>query len=103
MNSIIGWKRNTNIKNNFIMEKKYGKFYVIANKKTGKFYKENACIKHGEFAIKLTSTTLEEATKHKTLADAKKVINFVEDKTTLKLWREETITVAEIAYEINYL
>jgi hypothetical protein len=46
---------------------------------------------------------LEEATKHKTLADAKKVINFVEDKTTLKLWREETITVAEIAYEINYL
>lgn len=85
------------------MENKYGKFYVIANKKTGKFYKENACIKHGEFAIKLTSTTLEEATKHKTLNDAKKVINFVEDKTTLKLWREETITVAEIVYEINYL
>jgi hypothetical protein len=85
------------------MEKKYGKFYVIANKKTGKFYKENACIKHGEFAIKLTSTPLEEATKHKTLDDAKKVINFVEDKTTLKLWREETITVAEIVYEINYL
>lgn len=79
------------------------KFYLIANKKTGKFYKENACIKHGEFAIKLTSTTLEEATKHKTLNDAKKVINFVEDKTTLKLWREETITVAEIVYEINYL
>jgi hypothetical protein len=79
------------------------KFYLIANKKTGKFYKENACIKHGEFAIKLTSTTLEEATKHKTLDDAKKVINFVEDKTTLKLWREETITVAEIVYEINYL
>ena len=79
------------------------KFYLIANKKTGKFYKENACIKHGEFAIKLTSTTLEEATKHKTLNDAKKVINFVEDKTTLKLWREETITVAEISYEINYL
>lgn len=79
------------------------KFYVIANKKTGKFYKENACIKHGEFAIKLTSTTLEEATKHKTLEDAKKVINFVEDKTTLKLWREGTITVAEIVYEINYI
>lgn len=85
------------------MEKKTCKFYVIANKKTGKFYKENACIKHGEYAIKLTSTTLEEATKHKTLNDAKKVINFVEDKTTLKLWREETITVAEIVYEINYL
>ena len=62
------------------------KFYMIANKKTGKFYKENACIKHGEYAIKLTSTTLEEATKHKTLEDAKNVINFVEDKTTLKLW-----------------
>ena len=84
------------------MEKKSGKFYVIANKKTGKFYKENACIKHGEFAIKLTSTTLEEASKHKTLEDAKKVINFVEDKTTLKLWREGTITVSEVLYEINY-
>ena len=79
------------------------KFYMIANKKTGKFYKENACIKHGEFAIKLTSTTLEEATKHKTLEDAKKVINFVEDKTTLKLWREGNITVAEVQYEVNYL
>lgn len=85
------------------MEKKYGKFYMIANKKTGKFYKENACIKHGEFAIKLTSTTLEEATKHKTLEDAKNVINFVEDKTALKLWREGTITVAEIVCEINYI
>ena len=85
------------------MEKKTGKFYVIANKKTGKFYKENACIRHGEFAIKLTSTTLEEATKHKTLNDAKKVINFVEDKTTYKLWREGTITVAEVLYEISYL
>ena len=85
------------------MEKKSGKFYLIANKKTGKFYKENACIKHGEYAIKLTSTTLEEATKHKTLEDAKKVINFVEDKTTLKLWREGTITVSEVLYEINYL
>ena len=79
------------------------KFYLIANKKTGKFYKENACIKHGEYAIKLTSTTLEEATKHKTLEDAKNVINFVEDKTTLKLWREGIITVAEVLYEVNYL
>jgi hypothetical protein len=78
------------------------KFYLIANKKTGKFYKENACIKHGEYAIKLTSTTLEEATKHKTLDDAIKVMNFVEDKTALKLWREGTITVAEIQYEVNY-
>lgn len=79
------------------------KFYMIANKKTGKFYKENACIKHGEYAIKLTSTTLEEATKHKTLEDAKKVINFVDDKITLKLWREGTITVSEVKYEVNYL
>lgn len=78
------------------------KFYMIANKKTGKFYKENACIKHGEYAIKLTSTTLEDATKHKTLDDAIKVMNFVEDKTALKLWREGTITVAEIQYEVNY-
>jgi hypothetical protein len=84
------------------MEKKCGKFYLIANKKTGKFYKENACIKHGEYAIKLTSTTLEEATKHKTLDDAIKVMNFVEDKTALKLWREGTITVADIQYEVNY-
>ena len=78
------------------------KFYLIANKKTGKFYKENACIKHGEYAIKLTSTTLEEATKHKTLYDAIKVMNFVEDKTALKLWREGTIKVAEVQYEVNY-
>lgn len=85
------------------MEKKSGKFYVIANKKTGKFYKENACIKHGEYAIKLTSTTLEEASKHKTLDDAIKVMNFVEDKNTLKLWREGTISVSEVLYEINYL
>ena len=85
------------------MEKKTGKFYVTANKKTGKFYKENACIKHGEFAIKLTSATLEEASKHKTLDDAIKVMNFVEDKTTLKLWREGIINVAEISYEINYI
>lgn len=85
------------------MEKKSGKFYLIANKKTGKFYKENACIKRGEFAIKLTSTTLEEATKHKTLEDAKNVINFVEDKTTIKLWQEGIITAAEIQYEVNYL
>lgn len=76
---------------------------MIANKKTGKFYKENACIKHGEHAIKLTSTTLEDATKHKTLEDAKNVINFIEDKTTLKLWREGIITVAEVLYEVNYL
>lgn len=76
---------------------------MIANKKTGKLYKENACIKHGEFAIKLTSTTLEEATKHKTLDDAKKMINFVEDKITLKLWREGTIIVSEVLYEVNYL
>ena len=79
------------------------KFYMIANKKTGKFYKENACIKHGEYAIKLTSTTLEDATKYKTLEDAKNVINFVEDKTTLKLWREGIITVAEVLYGVNYL
>lgn len=85
------------------MGKKSGKFYVIANKKTGKFYKENACIKHGEYAIKLTSTTLEEASKHKTLDDAIKVMNFVEDKNTLKLWREGTISVSEVLYEINYL
>lgn len=85
------------------MEKKSGKFYVIANKKTGKFYKENACIKHGEYAIKLTSTKLEEASKHKTLDDAIKVMNFVEDKNTLKLWREGTISVSEVLYEINYL
>ena len=85
------------------MEKKYGNFYSIANKKTGKFYKENACIKHGEYAIKLTSTTLEEAKKYKTSEDAKNVINFVEDKTILKLWREGTITVAEVKYEVNYL
>lgn len=84
------------------MEKKSGKFYLIANKKTGKFYKENACIKHGEYATKLTSTTLEEASKHKTLDDAIKVMNFVEDKNTLKLWREGTITIAEIQYEVNY-
>ena len=79
------------------------KFYMITNKKTGKFYKENACIKHGEYAIKLTSTTLEDATKHKTLEDAKNVIKFVEDKTTLKLWREGIKTVAEVLYEVNYL
>ena len=85
------------------MENKSGIFYVIANKKTGKFYKENACIKHGEYAIKLTSTTLEEASKHKTLDDAIKVMNFVEDKNTLKLWREGIINVAEISYEINYI
>lgn len=85
------------------MEKKSGKFYVIANKKTGKFYKENACIKHGEYAIKLTSTTLEEASKHKTLDDTIKVMNFVDDKNTLKLWREGTISISEVLYEINYL
>jgi hypothetical protein len=45
---------------------------------------------------------LEEATKHKTLDDAIKVMNFVEDKTALKLWREGTITVADIQYEVNY-
>ena len=85
------------------MEKKSGKFYVIDNKKTGKFYKENACIKHGEFAIKLTSTTLEEASKYNTLDGAIKVMNFVEDKTILKLWREGIITVAEVQYDVNYL
>mgnify|MGYP003320459760 CR=1 FL=1 len=77
--------------------------YVFELKNTKKFYKENACIKHGEYAIKLTSTTLEGASKHKTLDDAIKVMNFVEDKTTLKLWREGTIAVSEVLYEINYL
>ena len=85
------------------MEKKTGKFYVIANKKTGKFYRGNACIRHGEFALKLTSTSLEEASKHETLDDAIKSMNFVEDKNTLKLWREGTIAVSEVLYEINYL
>ena len=85
------------------MEKKCDKFYLISNKKTGKFYKENACIKHGEFAINLTSTTLEEASKYNTLDGAIKVMNFVEDKTILKLWREGIITVAEVQYDVNYL
>ena len=85
------------------MEKKFGKFYLIANKKTGKFYKENACIKHGEYAIKLTSTTMEEATIYKKKEEAKRMFNYVEDKRIFKQWLEGTITVAEIVYEINYL
>ena len=85
------------------MEKKYGKFYLIANKKTGKFYKTNACIKHGEFAVKLISVSMEEATIFKKKDEAKRLFNYVEDKRVFKQWLEETITIAEIVYEINYL
>lgn len=85
------------------MKKKYGKFYLIANKKTGKFYKANACIKHGEFAVKLTSTTFEEAKIFEKKEEAQRMFNYVEDKKIFKLWREGTIAVAEITYEINYI
>ena len=56
------------------------KFYMIANKKTGKFYKTNACIRHGEFAVKLTSVNFEEASIFKTKEEAQRMFNYVEDK-----------------------
>jgi hypothetical protein len=99
---MIGWKGNTNLKNNFVMEKNK-KFYVIANKKTGKFYKTNACIKHGEFAVKLTSVNLEGATVFKKKEQAQSMFNHVEDKKIFKQWLAGTIAVAEITYEINYI
>lgn len=79
------------------------KFYLIANKKTGKFYKTNDCIKHGEFAVKLTSVNIEEATIFKKKEDARRLFNYVEDKKIFKQILEGTTTVAEISYEINYL
>jgi hypothetical protein len=79
------------------------KFYLIANKKTGKFYKTNACIRHGEFAVKLTSVGLEEATIFKKKEEAQRIFNYVEDKRIFKQWLERTITVAEIQYEVSYL
>lgn len=80
------------------------KFYLIANKKTGKFYKTNACIKHGEFAVKLTSVNhLEDAKFFYKKEEAQRMFNFVEDKKIFKQWLEGTIAVAEITYEINYL
>ena len=85
------------------MEKKYGKFYLIANKKTGKFYKTNACIKHGEFAVKLTSVSFEEATIFKKKDEATRMFNYVEDKRVFKQWLEGIITIAEISYECFYL
>ena len=72
------------------------KFYMIANKKTGKFYKTNACIRHGEFAVK-------EATVFKKKEEAQRMFNYVEDKRIFKQWLERTITVAEVQYEVNYL
>ena len=79
------------------------KFYMIANKKTGKFYKTNACIRHGEFAVKLTSVNFEEASIFKTKEEAQRLFNYVEDKRIFKQWLERTITVAEVQYEVNYL
>ena len=85
------------------MEKICGKFYLITNKKTGKFYKTNACIKHGEFAVKLTSVNFEEATVFKKKEEAQRMFNYVEDKRIFKQWLERTITVAEVQYDVNYL
>lgn len=79
------------------------KFYLIANKKTGKFYKTNACMIHGEFAAKLTSVNLEEATIFKKKDEAKRLFNYIEDKRVFKQVLEGTITVAEVQYEVNYL
>ena len=79
------------------------KFYMIANKKTGKFYKTNACIMHGEFAVKLTSVNFEEASIFKKKEEAQRMFNYVEDKRIFKQWLERTITVAEVQYEVNYL
>lgn len=79
------------------------KFYLIANKKTGKFYKSNACIKHGEFAVKLTSVNLEEATIYKKKEEARRMFNYIEDKRVFKQWLEGTIVVAEVSYEVKYL
>lgn len=79
------------------------KFYLIANKKTGKFYKAHVCIKHGEFAIKLTATTLHEAKIFDTKEEAQRIFNYIEDKRIFKQWLERTITVAEVQYEVNYL
>lgn len=79
------------------------KFYLIANKKTGKFYKANACIKHGEFAVKLKATTLHEAKFFDKKEEVRRIFNHVEDKKIFKQWLEGTITVAEISYKINYL
>lgn len=85
------------------MEKKCGKFYLIANKKTGKFYKTNAYIRHGEFAVKFTSVNFEEATVFKKKEEAQRMFNYVEDKRIFKQWLERTITVAEVQYDVNYL
>ena len=79
------------------------KFYLLANKKTGKFYKTNACIKHGEFAVKLTSVNLEDAKIFEKKEEAQRMFNYVEDKKIFKQWLEGTIAIAEITYEINYL
>ena len=79
------------------------KFYLIANKKTGKFYKTNACIKHGEFAVKLTSVNFEEASIFKTKEEAQRMFNYVDDPRIFKQCCEKTITVAEVQYEVNYL
>lgn len=83
--------------------KKNKKFYLIANKKTGKFYKTCACIKHGNFAVKLTTTTFEEAKIFNKKEEAQRMFNHVENKKIFKQWLEGTITVAEIVCEINYL
>lgn len=79
------------------------KFYLIANKKTGKFYKANACIKHGEFAVKLTATTLQEAKIFDKKEEARRMFNYVEDKRVFNQWLEGTIVVAEVSYDVKYL
>jgi hypothetical protein len=85
------------------MEKKHDKFYLVANKKTGKYYKVNTCFMHGEFGIKLNSVSIEDATIFKKKEDARRTFNYIEDKRVFKQILEGTITVAEISYEINYL
>lgn len=79
------------------------KFYLIANKKTGKFYKANACIKHGEFAVKLTSVNLEDASVYKKKEEARRIFNYIEDERIFKQILEGTITVAEVQYDVKYV
>lgn len=83
--------------------RKNKKFYLIANKKTGKFYKTNVCIKNGNFAVKFTSVNLEDANFFEKKEEAQRMFNYVEDEKIFKQWLEGTIAVAEITYEINYM
>lgn len=80
-----------------------GKYYVLANKNTKKFYSVVYKYKNGDLYAKLYSGTLEEATKFKTIDEAFDTGRMLLDKKQHNQYIKGEIVEAEVNYNVNFL